>query len=256
VLHEDRERAASFGLDAARYDRARPGYPAALVDHLVGAGPAHGVSVLDVGCGTGIAAAQLASRGCTVLGLEPDERMAEVARTRGLTVQDTTFEDFDPADRRFDVLTCAQAWHWIDPQRAPAQAARCLRPGGTVAIFWNIGLPPEPLRAAMEPVYRRLEPVLAAGSIVIGHEDERLDVTGAALTASGSFAAPQQRTWTHTRIYDTAQWREFLLSHSDHQTLPPARREALLDAIDAVLDAHGGRFEMTYATRAVIAVRR
>src|ERR1019366_3608845 len=53
VLHMDRKRANSFGAEAERYDRARPTYPQALVDELVAR---HPTRVLDVGCGTGIAA--------------------------------------------------------------------------------------------------------------------------------------------------------------------------------------------------------
>jgi len=52
--HEYRQVAESFGADAEQYDRARPSYPGALVDRIVG-GRA-GLDVLDVGCGTGIAA--------------------------------------------------------------------------------------------------------------------------------------------------------------------------------------------------------
>ncbi|MFC8820298.1 SAM-dependent methyltransferase, partial [Streptomyces rochei] len=52
--HEVRRMAESFGADAQRYDRARPGYPDALVARIVAGSP--GSEVLDVGCGTGIAA--------------------------------------------------------------------------------------------------------------------------------------------------------------------------------------------------------
>jgi ubiquinone/menaquinone biosynthesis C-methylase UbiE len=48
--------AESFGTDAERYDRARPRYPDALVERIAAGSP--GPDVLDVGCGTGIAARQ------------------------------------------------------------------------------------------------------------------------------------------------------------------------------------------------------
>ncbi|MEU6126577.1 hypothetical protein [Streptomyces sp. NPDC047123] len=46
--HLHRRMAESFGVDAERYDRARPRYPDALVARIVAAAP--GPAVLDVGC--------------------------------------------------------------------------------------------------------------------------------------------------------------------------------------------------------------
>ncbi len=54
-----RDRARLFDGEAERYDRARPGYPEALIDDVLGPSP-RGLSVLDVACGTGIAARQMA----------------------------------------------------------------------------------------------------------------------------------------------------------------------------------------------------
>ncbi|MGC1756305.1 MAG: methyltransferase domain-containing protein, partial [Trebonia sp.] len=110
--HRQRQVAESFGSDAGRYDRARPSYPGALVDRIVAASP--GRDVLDVGCGTGIAARLFQAAGCRVLGVDPDERMASVARQAGLEAEVTTFEDWDGAGREFDAVIAAQAWHWVD----------------------------------------------------------------------------------------------------------------------------------------------
>ena len=74
MLFEDRTRAESFGAIAELYDRVRPSYPDALLDELLADEPQR---VLDVGCGTGIVASLLQARGCDVLGVEIDERMAE-----------------------------------------------------------------------------------------------------------------------------------------------------------------------------------
>src|ERR1700730_12715980 len=112
MLHEDRRRAGSFGDDAEQYDRARPAYPSNLIDHLLRASPK---LVVDAGCGTGIASRLLVARGGQVVGVEPDGRMAAIARRRGLAVEEGAFEDWDPAGRQFDLLVSAQAWHWVDP---------------------------------------------------------------------------------------------------------------------------------------------
>src|ERR1700748_2323319 len=97
--HQERQIAESFGVDASRYDRTRPPYPAALIDRIVADGP--GPDVVDVGCGTGIVARQLQAAGCRVLGVEPDARMAEFARHSGVDVEIATFETWEPAGRRF-----------------------------------------------------------------------------------------------------------------------------------------------------------
>jgi SAM-dependent methyltransferase len=105
--HQHRQMAESSGADAERYDRTRPPYPDALVERIVTASP--GLEVLAVGCGTGIEARQLQPAGCTVPGVEPDARMAEFARSRGLAVEGATFEDWEPADRGFDAVIAGTA---------------------------------------------------------------------------------------------------------------------------------------------------
>ena len=47
--HRQRAVAEGFGADASQYDRARPTYPAELVERIVAASP--GRDVVDVGCG-------------------------------------------------------------------------------------------------------------------------------------------------------------------------------------------------------------
>ena len=100
-----------LGADAGRYDRARPGYPAAMVDRIVAESP--GRDVVDAGCGTGISARLLQAAGCRVLGVDPDPRMAELARGSGLDVEVAKFEQWDAAGRTFDAVIAGQAWHWV-----------------------------------------------------------------------------------------------------------------------------------------------
>jgi SAM-dependent methyltransferase len=248
MLHEDRRRAESFGEDAERYDRTRPSYPARLVDALL-AEPAR--SVLDVGCGTGIAGSLFSSRGCAVVGVEPDERMARIARERGLAVEVASFEHWEPRGRQFDLLISGQAWHWVDPDAGAAKAASVLSAAGRVALFWNFGRPDGAAGDVLAEVYRRLEPELERYSILLGKLDTRLSGTTDALRRSGCFPAPEIDSWSWERGYTTAQWIEQLLTHSDHRTLPPPRRAALVAAVREAIDGLGGTLEMSYETRLV-----
>lgn len=107
-LHADRRRAESFGAASADYDRYRPRYPHALVAGLI---PAPGAAVLDVGAGTGISSVQLAAAGAAVLAVEPDTRMAAVARAKGVSVENATFEEWNATGRLFDLVVFAQSFH-------------------------------------------------------------------------------------------------------------------------------------------------
>src|SRR5271167_1623582 len=156
--HQARQVAESFGTDAERYDRTRPRYPDALVGRIVAASP--GPSVLDVGCGTGIAARQFQAAGCQVLGVEPDARMADFARRTGVEVAVARFEAWESAGRAFDAVIAGQAWHWVDPVAGAAKAAQVLRPGGRLAVFWNVFQPSPDVGGAFSAVYRRVMPTL------------------------------------------------------------------------------------------------
>src|SRR3954454_22996487 len=96
--HKARRMAESYGVDAQRYDQARPGYPDALVARIVAGSP--GPDVLDVGCGPGPAPRQFQAAGCAGLGVEPDARMAAFARAHGLEVEVAAFEAWESAGRR------------------------------------------------------------------------------------------------------------------------------------------------------------
>lgn len=252
MLFEDRSRAESFGETAAQYDRARPSYPPALLDALLADGPR---TVLDVGCGTGIAAALLAARGCTVLGVEVDARMAELARAKGIEVEIARFEDWQRHGRRFDLLTSGQAWHWIEPTVGAARAAEALHEGGKLAVFWNFGNPPAHVLELLAPIYARLASGVETYSVLLGNRDERVEATLAAMADCRSLAHAETDTFMWSKRYDTAAWLEQLATHSDHHALTAQRRERLLGALGEALDSIGGSFEMAYET-VLISARR
>ncbi|HEY7965714.1 MAG TPA: class I SAM-dependent methyltransferase [Solirubrobacteraceae bacterium] len=241
MLHRDRARAESFGAAAELYDRARPTYPPALIDHLLRDGARR---VLDVGCGTGIASRLLADRGCQVLGVEVDPRMAAVAAAKGLDVEVSPFESWPDGGRRFDLVIAAQAWHWIDPEAGTTRAAEVLVPGGRLEVFWNLGERPKHVREALADVYARLEPDLQSEP----RPAERIDEAVAAFAACPLLGAPEQSEFSWQQRYDTAGWLERLATRSEYRTLPERRRERLLRAVGEAIEQIGGSFVEQHRT--------
>lgn len=252
--HLNRLRAEGFGVDAARYHRARPTYPAELVGDVLD-GCTGTVRVLDVGCGTGRAAQLFAGRGCEVLGVEPDARMAAVAEEHGIPVEVATFEAWQPAERCFDVVISGQAWHWVDPEVGPPKAGEVLVPGGRLALFWNAIRHDAPSRAAFDAIYAELAPELA-GATLMGHQASRPDSHLDPIVASGCFGEPVVTRYTWPQRYTGPEYLDLLGTHSDHRTLPASQLAPLLDAIGAAIDGLGGFFTVAYDTTLITALRR
>ena len=253
--HQARQVAESFGADADRYDRARPRYPDAMVEAIVAASP--GPGVLDVGCGTGIAARQFQAAGCRVLGVDPDARMAALARRFGVEVEVTTFEAWEGAGREFDAVIAGQAWHWVDPVAGAAKAAQVLRPGGRLAVFWNSFRPPADLGEAFSAVYRRVLPdsPLSRGATP-GPDAYSALCTKAAdgMRQAGAFSDSEEWRFDWDQPYTRDEWLDVVPTFGGYSQFPPAKQEELLAGIGAAIDAVGGSFTMGYTAVVAIAV--
>ncbi|MGW2955981.1 class I SAM-dependent methyltransferase [Streptomyces eurythermus] len=255
--HQVRQVAESFGTDARRYDQARPGYPDDLVARIVAGSP--GPDVLDVGCGTGIAARQFQAAGCAVLGVEPDPRMAGFARARGLGVEVATFEAWEPAGRTFDAVIAAQSWHWVDPVTGAVKAAEVLRPRGRLAIFGHVFEPPAEVAEPFAAAYRRVAP----DSPFAGRPARRPLETYRAgyakiadtIRETERFGEPEQWRFDWERSYTRDQWLDLLPTTGGLTRLDSGRLAEILGAVGNAIDALGGSFTMHYTTLATTAVR-
>lgn len=209
-LFTNRQRANSFGGAAENYDAYRPRYPDQLIDDVLAPGARR---VLEAGAGTGIASMQLIERGADLLAVEPDTRMAAVAQAKGIPVEIATFEQWEPAGRRFDRVVFAASFHWVDPAVALPKIRGMLSDGGKLALIWNRLRPTNPTRDEFESIYREYTDV----------ENHRGDGNPNAivdLLAAEGFTVTQQR-YPHDLHYSAQQWVDIAFTFS-HQLILPA----------------------------------
>lgn len=115
-----------FGPSARDYVQHRKGFPDSFFERLPLEGP-----LLDLGTGTGTLARGYAGRGVASVGLDlslPMLRGSAGQRVAGRA------EALPFRARSFASVVAGQCWHWFDRKAAAAEAARVLKPGGSLAI--------------------------------------------------------------------------------------------------------------------------
>lgn len=175
-----------FAGAAAHYRRGRLPYAPGLAEVLAEALSLDGRGrLLDVGCGPGTLALDLAHLFSEVVGVDPDSGMiAEAGRgaaEAGVTGKArwvrARAEELPAGLGAFTVATFGQSFHWMDRDRVAATVKGMLRPGGAVVHIADLktealtteGLPhpPVPYDAVDELVKRYLGPVRRAGRGVL-----------------------------------------------------------------------------------------
>lgn len=241
---EREEHAGSFGRAAGVYDAARPGYPAEAVAWLV---ECIGGAALDLGAGTGKLTAALAAHGLAVTAVDPAEEMLEVLRDRvpGVTAMLGTAEHIPLPDAAVDLVTAAQAWHWVDPALAVPEVARVLRPGGRLALVWND-------RDESVEWVRELGELMGAGEATFG--DDEQPVLAAPFGPLERHDVRWAQSLSLDGLLDLARSRSYFI------TKPPETQAAVIASLRRLHAEHpdlagAATIELPYVTRCYRAVR-
>jgi SAM-dependent methyltransferase len=247
----------SFGAIAEDYDRLRAGPPQAALDWLLPAGCRLAV---DLGAGTGLLTRALARKVPQVVAVEPDERMAAVLRARsagarspatpstdrpGIDVIQGRGEEIPLPDASADGVFASSSWHWLDPERAPAEIARVLRDGGRLGVIWTSRDRDSDWVREVEAFRDRVarppgtEP--AAGTPAAGgradDQDWQRPPQHRELSLPGElFGSVESASFSFTRRMTISDFVDMLATYSGAITATPQDRAAGLAHARAVLD--------------------
>jgi len=229
--------ALSFGKEAATYDRARPRYPQEAVDAAV---PSSAIDVVDVGAGTGILTRALLNPQRVVTAVDPDSAMLQQFSQSlpGVAAKVGTAEQLPLPDASADTVVFGQSWHWVDVAEASAEVGRVLRPGGTLALIWNI-------RDEATSWVREL-------SDLIGRTGAELLIFGDGPSVLAPFGPLSLNEFRWTRELTVDELVDNVASRSTMITATDERRQEVLEQVRTLAtqraDVDGVHLTMPYVT--------
>lgn len=231
---------SAFGANADGYHQSRSGYPAALFEYLQQKLPSS-PNILEIGAGTGLASmGLLACNPARLAIVEPDARLCSVLRTRlddpRVDISNGSFPELD-VDGPFDLIACAAAFHWMEPQAALARIKSLLAPDGLWAMWWNCYLghgEDDPLAdlamTVIEDEGIALPPSFRPG----GHYALDVDAQMTMLRDAG-FDGIEHRLFRTVRELGPDQVRQLFESFSFIHILPPEDRGRILDRVSRIV---------------------
>lgn len=248
------------------YDRHRPEAPSKLTALLSAYLSTRPELVVDVGCGTGLSTFVWQHAASQVIGVEPNPDMLSVARRKAEQLEDlnniggsqnavpTTFT-FMPGysnqlaleDGIADIITCSQAFHWMEPVSTLKEFSRVLKKGGLFAAY-DCDWPPAlgwQAEKAYEALITRSEQAL---SLLVSHEDAAVkrdkEKHLQTIRDSGLFRFSREIVFHHEELFDAERAIGLALSQGGIQTVIKLGEKVLMEQ---ELQAFRARTEEAFA---------
>jgi SAM-dependent methyltransferase len=232
------------------YVKYRPSYPRVVLALLeTECGLTSASVVADAGSGTGILSELFLNNGNHVFGIEPNKEMREagerrLARYPRFTSVAGTAEATALGDASVDFVSAGQAFHWFDPERARAEFARILKPGGWVVLVWNWR------RKDQTPFLAAYERLLKTHRTDRGEAEiwRRGDEMAATFFGPGSF---EKATFDNAQVLDLDGLKGRLLSISYVPAQGEPGSDEMLSNVEEIFRKHqtSGRVRIEYDTK-------
>jgi len=242
------KRNESFDKMAALYDKIRPSYPEQLIEDIIGKTQiTSSARLLEIGAGTGKATVQFAKKGFTIDCIEMGENLSIVLKFNceeypKVNVDVSTFEEWETEDINiYDLVYCAQAFHWIDKKVKYKKTHSLLKDNGYLALFWyqNSGETTEILNEINSMIKSYVpdffENEVEKASYIEGREMRRLEII-----ESGLFNNPEIIEYTVDSLIDVDTYIQSISTYSRFAVLSDELQNKLSEEIRRIITNNGG----------------
>lgn len=260
--------AERFGGFADIYDEARPRCPAYVTEIARRYLDCCPETVVDLGSGTGRSALVWKDAAGYVVGVEPNGDMLACARRNAEGVVNVGFvrrfsNDTGLPGSFADVVTCSQAFHWMEPVSTLREVNRILKPTGLFIVIDADLTPVCNWRA--EYVFRKFAKILKdiettdpdiSATFVRWSRDKHLG----SLAQSGYFTFIREIVFSNTESFTAQRLIRMVMSLGGLQTVlkrkPEAIRESLAEFEEGIREIFGERtFEAQFGYRITVGVK-
>ena len=248
TTYTSKQRKNWYSEVADAYNRVRPRYPKELICRAVELAqlPAD-ATILELGCGPGIATVEFAQLGFSILCLEPSKELCQLAQQNctqysSVEITNTTFEEWKLDPKRFSAVVAATSIHWIPPEIRYSKAAAALQESSSLILLWN--MTPQPNREVYQvlaPVYQTQAPSLAQFYEDKKTQEETVRKFGQAVIDSGKFKNLVSEQLACKLTYSIDDYLALLGTLSPYRRLNPNKRNSVFEGLREALDRNGIR---------------
>ncbi len=246
------QRKAWYSNVARAYQWARPRYPATLINQVLNKANLAQEnslpnSVLEIGCGPGIATVAFADKGLNITAIDPSLEACEIARKScqdydQITIVNSRFEEFNLCEgtdqKQYDAVLAATSFHWVDPEIACRKSASALKSGGVLILLWST--PPQPSEEIcqfLQPLYEHfdLSELSTSQSRPQAYYQDNFETFAKTISRSGLFQPSTVEIKTHKSKYKIEKYLALLSTLSGYIKLGAKRRTHLLKDLGKAL---------------------
>ena len=122
------------------YNHYRPAPPVDIIQQSLNyLNKSKGLTIIDIGCGTGISTRVWSDYAEKIIGVEPSEEMVgkarELTKNTNIKYQQGYSNATNLESNSADIISCSQSFHWMEPKSTLKEIDRLLKDNGVLVIY-------------------------------------------------------------------------------------------------------------------------